>query len=125
MGIRAFESTNPNNPDGMSKFKKGDWVTPTETTDFFVNGEAYSIVNGDMGKVTWVCNNEVTVCFNDFMEATYYESQLEPYTPSDTDLTITLAKLREVLNEYSEEKNLMIDDFDTEEIIDRIKQELK
>lgn len=46
-------------------------------------------------------------------------------TERDTDLTISLAKLREVLNKYSKEKNLMIDDFDTEEIINRIKQELK
>ena len=105
----------------MSKFKKGDWVTPKEATDFFVNGEAYSIVNGDVGKVTDVWCGKVTVMFNGFMELTYQENQLEPYTPSDTNLTISLAKLREVLNEELKHKMLPSK---IDKIIDRIKQEL-
>lgn len=58
-------------------------------------------------------------------ERIYDESDLDFNLPEEEALTISLANLREVLNEYSKEKNLMIDDFDTDEIIDRIKQELK
>lgn len=57
-------------------------------------------------------------------EKNYYESDLDFNLPAerDTDLTISLAKLREVLNEELKHKILPSK---IDEIINRIKQEMK
>lgn len=51
------------------------------------------------------------------------EKYLKPYRPSDSDLTISLAKLREVLNGMADCDGFVVETPDT--IINRIKQELR
>lgn len=106
----------------MSKFKYGDLVTPKVAKTYHVGGYSDDIVPGEKGKVIHSLAGEVTVLFNGIIELDYCEDELELVNPpSDSDLTISLAKLREVLNEELKHRILPSK---IDEIINRIKQEL-
>lgn len=109
----------------MSKrFKYGDLVTPTVTKTYHIGAYSEDIVPGEKGEVIHSLSGEVTVLFNGIIGLDYCEDELELVNPrSESELEISLAKLREVANNMP--YNIFAEEFDIDDLINRIKQELK
>lgn len=106
----------------MSKFKKGDWVKVTNPSNWAAYRNAVGEIESYFG---YRCYN---VRFPNDNVSAFSESELSLASESDVEraqnysITISLAKLREVLNEELEHKMLPSK---IDAIINRIKQELK
>lgn len=112
MGERANEMQNYNNPDGMSKFRKGDRVRIMQRDTIY---EVIEVIEDYGGRY------RLSDCGGTW--GGQYLTLVEPYNPSESDLTISLAKLREVLEGMADCDGFVVETPDT--IINRIKQELK
>lgn len=107
----------------MSKFKYGDTVIPKVAKTYYIGPLSSEIVPGEEGEVIDSLCDEITVLFNGIIELVYCEDELELVNPrSESELKISIAKLREVLDKMADTDNMVVESVDY--IINRIKCEL-